>query len=138
MRRRRSGRFKQWITVGVLAAAGLGYAGFRAWRGDGPVQDPRFLQFTASPDHSTVGENGLPLVQSYVLELYRPGASAPVERIDLGKPSPSAGGVIQIDLSTIRKPPIAPGTTYEAAITAVGPYGKSGSNRSERFTLTGR
>ena len=115
----------------------LGSVGFRAWLSDRPVLDPRYVEFDASPDHFVLNEKRVPLVERYVLELYARDAATPQQQIDLGKPSPTADGLIRIEFASIRMPPIAPGVTFEAAITAVGPFGKGGSNRSNRFTLSG-
>jgi len=126
------------VAVLVLVVASVsGYV----WLGRepaGPVSDPHFLQFQPSQDHDAVDKKGAPLVERYELEVYPTGATEPSQKIDLGKPKPGADGLIHVELSSIRIAPLAPGTTYEAAIASVGPYGRGASARSNRFTFTGR
>jgi len=128
---------KRLILLGVCAATLLGVAGFTVWRSTRRVVDARAFEFSPSPDHKSVDMNGVAIVKGYVLEIYPVGGAAPVQTIDLGKPDPSPDGVIRIEWSSIRMTPLAPGTTYEAAITAVGPYGRGGSGRSNRFAFSG-
>jgi hypothetical protein len=132
-------RARRLAAVSVLAAAAVvGYAGVRAWRGGSSVPGPRALEFRPSPDHDAVDAKGVPIVQRYVFEVYRIGASTPVEKIDLGKPSPTADGLLHVDLSSLPMRSLVPGTIYEATITAVGPYGSGASDRSNRFIFNGR
>ena len=87
-----------------------------------PPAAPQGVAFTASPDHSTA-------VVSYLLEVFAatatPGVSAPVARLNLGKPAPAAGGEIQVDCSAFFAA-LATGN-YKATVSAVG---QSGSSRS--------
>lgn len=131
-------RRASWLAaVSVLAAvAVIGYAGMRAWRGS--VPGPSALEFQPSPDHDALDPKGAPIVQRYVFEVYRIGGSVPVETIDLGKPSPTADGVLHVDLSSLPMRSLVPGTIYEATITAVGPYGSGASARSNRFIFNRR
>lgn len=122
--------------VGALVlCAACAYAGVRGWVRATALPEARMLEFRPSADHDAVDRQGAPMVQRYVFEVYPAGAATPVEKIDLGKPSPSADGVIRVDLSSLPMRPLAPGVQYEAAIVAVGPYGLGGSDRSNRFTF---
>jgi len=71
-----------------------------------------------------------------VMEIFPAGASTPVQTVDLGKPAASPDGLIRIELSSLPLKPLKRGTAYEASITAVGPHGRSESDRSNRFALT--
>src|SRR4051794_8942627 len=59
------------MAVAVVAVAALlGYGGLRAWRTEGSVRDPRYLEFVPSPDHDALDSKARPIVQRYVLEVY--------------------------------------------------------------------
>jgi hypothetical protein len=122
------------IVVFVLAAAGV--AGWRMWGPAATVRNARYLEFHASPDHDASDMRGAPLVRGYVLDVFSVGGSRPVQTIELGKPSPAADGTIRVELSSLSLTRLAPGTAYEAAVTAIGPYGRGESDRSNRFALT--
>src|SRR5215204_2211081 len=100
-----------------------------------PVLDPRFLEFSASADHSTTAATGDPMVTRYDLEFYAIGAPAPFQTNPLGKPAPNTSGVVRIDLSTIFAG-FPTGTTYEARVAAVGPGGVSRSGVSNQFAFS--
>ena len=99
-----------------------------------PVLNPRFVEFNASPDHSTTGPAG-PIVTRYDLEFYNIGAASPFQTNPLGKPTPNGSGVIRVDLSTIFGG-LAIGVTYEARVAAVGPSGTARSTPSNQFAFT--
>lgn len=128
------------LIVLIVAAVGV-IATYPVIWGTDPVEavrDARYIEFRASPDHAGVGQDGAPLVRGYVLEIFPAGAATALQTIDLGKPSPSPEGVIRVALSSMPVGPLAPGTAYEAAVTAVGPHGSGTSDRSNRFSFSAR
>jgi hypothetical protein len=121
----------------VLATIVAGaYAARLVWGPAATVQDGRYVEFRVSPDHDAIDTTGTAIVKGYALELFAVGGAAPVQTIDLGKPAPAANGVIRLELASIPLAGLTPGTTYEAAITAVGPYGSGESDRSNRFAFS--
>ena len=126
------------LIVLIVAAFGLIATYAVVWSTDpaGAVRDARYLEFRASPDHAAIAPDGALLVRGYALEIFPAGASAAVQTIDLGKPSPSPEGVIRIALSSVPVGRLAAGTAYEASVKAVGPHGTATSDRSNRFSFS--
>ena len=122
----------------IVAAVGVIATYAVVWGPDpvGAVRDARYVEFRASADHAAVDKDGAPLVRGYVLEIFPAGASTVVQTIDLGKPSPSPDHVIRIAWPSLPVGSLAPGATYEAAVTAVGPHGIGASDRSNRFSFS--
>ena len=101
------------------------------------LSDPRVAEFSPSPDHWVVLNNGEPAVLRYELGVYVLGASAPFATVDMGKPSPGPDGKIRYDFfAQVAAWPL-PGGGYEARVSAVGPQGAAPSNPSNPFTFTG-
>ena len=98
--------------------------------------DPTRAQFTASPDHSATLPDSTPVVQSYRIEFYLSGASAPFQTADLGKPTPDGTNTITVGLTSIFVGWPLPGTIYESDVAAVGPGGSGASTRSNTFTFS--
>ena len=61
------------------------------------VTNPGTVEFTASSDHA--------ILTSYVLGHFLPGATTPMQEVDLGKPTPNA--TTQLIVATINTRPIA-------------------------------
>ena len=55
------------------------------------------------------------------LEFYNVGAASPFQVASLGKPSPDAGGIIRVQLTSVLTSLPSPGIVYEARVAAVGP-----------------
>jgi hypothetical protein len=89
---------------------------------------PRWVVFTASPDHNT-------LVTSYLFEVFASGANpetaTPLATSDLGKPAPDASNEITVDRAAFFNA-LAPGT-YVATVSAIGTGGR-GRSASVTFT----
>jgi hypothetical protein len=122
------------VVVAVAAAIG-GYAALHRMP-DAALHDARSLEFRASLDDGSLDASGTPLVTNYVMEIFPAGSSTPLQTVDLGKPAASTDGLIRIELSSLPLKPLKRGTAYEASITAVGPHGRSESDRSNRFAFT--
>ena len=97
------------------------------------TMNPTRAEFNPSPDHNATLPDGTPIVTSYRLDLFLSGASAPFQSVPLGKPSPDADGVIRVNLSTVFVGWPVVGTTYTAAVAAVGPGGSAPSAMSNTF-----
>lgn len=118
------------------------------------AQAPWRAEFTPSPEHNAV-EQGLPVISSYGLVVYAPGATAPVgPELNIGKPTPNALNVISVDVNATMTalpaspncntavainpaPPFSP-TCYVAKVIARGPGGFAESAPSLPFTLVPR
>ena len=89
---------------------------------------PRYVQFNASPDHTT-------LVSSYRFDVFQSGANpataTPVATLNLGKPTPDANGIITVDALSFFTS-LAAGN-YIATVSAIG---SSGSSRSAAVSFT--
>jgi Putative binding domain, N-terminal len=96
------------------------------------VVNPRSAEFDPSPDHY-VDDGGIPRVQEYRLSVYVLGQSTPVATASLGKPIPDVDGKIRFDLLSALPVALAPGITYLAKVTAIGPSGESESLPSNEF-----
>jgi hypothetical protein len=95
------------------------------------VVDPTTAEFDPSPDHGLV-VSGSPVVDHYELGFYLVGAAQPFQVNQLGKPAPDVDGKIRVGIGT--RP--APGTLYEARVSALGPGGAGVSAVSNNFTFT--
>ena len=98
------------------------------------VVNPNTAEFDPSADHNATLPDGSAAVQSYQLELYLQGASAPFQTSSLGKPAPQTDGKIRVNLATVLVPLPTPGTIYTADVAAVGPGGTSRSAQSNAFS----
>ena len=72
------------------------------------VRNPSVAQWTASLDHAQV--------TSYVIAFYLPGATDPVQEVDLGKPTPDATQTCAANINTM---PLTFGVGYTAKMKAV-------------------
>ncbi len=109
-------RLRRWILAVVVC---LVPAGLDAQT----VINPRFADFTASPDHAATKLDGTSVVTRYELVATAVNATgALVWTQDLGKPTPNAGTI------TVALPAaltITPETLYTATVRAIGPDGSS-------------
>ena len=99
--------------------------------------NPTRALFSASADHNATGAGGTPLVQSYEIGLYIVGASAPFQRVSIGKPNPDGTGTISVDLTAAFVGWPIVGTNYVADVAARGPGGEARSTLSNTFSFTG-
>src|SRR5262245_47745139 len=76
--------------------------------------NPTTAEFVASPDHNATLPNGTAALTRYDLEFYNAGAASPFQTASLGKPTPGAGGLITVLLSSVLSSMPSPGITYEA------------------------
>ncbi len=123
------------VAVGVMAA-GMVLAASSGALGQTPVLNPTTVEFDPSPDHSTLGSDGQPVVQRYELRMYLLGRSDPTVTSDLGKPAAGADGKIRVDFSTRTTPWPPPDGDYEARVAAVGPSGVGQSDSSNPFSFS--
>lgn len=72
------------------------------------VQNPREVTFTPSADHA--------VVDAYVIGFFPPGATSPVQEINLGKPTPDATNTCT---ATINTQPLPFGAAYIAKVRAL-------------------
>ena len=100
------------------------------------IVDARRVEFSPSPHHSVVDENGMPILNHYTMQIYEAGAPTPFETAELGKPAPDADGFIRVDFISLLPVPLTPGVVYEATVSAVGPGGTTTSERSNTFGLS--
>jgi hypothetical protein len=100
------------------------------------VLDPRFVEFNASIDHSSVGQSGAPIVDRYWLSIYPAGSSVAAATVDIGKPNPDGNGIIRVDFLPLLPGVPAPNVTYEARVTAIGPGGQGDSQASNHFSFS--
>src|SRR5919201_1276100 len=124
--------FQKAAAIAVVAAA-LVLPGVASAQ---QVIDPTRAEFNPSADHNTVLPDGSAAVQSYRLDLFLVGASAPFQSVSLGKPNPDPDGIIRVDLTSIFAGWPIPGTNYTADVAAVGPGGSSPSALSNTFSFT--
>jgi hypothetical protein len=99
------------------------------------IIDPQRVEFTPSSHHDGLDENGAPIVESYVIDIFIAGEAWPVASADLGKPLPGADGMIRVDFMSLLPSPLAAGIIYEALVEAIGPGGRSGGIRTNTFSL---
>ena len=97
--------------------------------------NPRVAEFDPSPDHREVLDGGHPAVLRYELEVYLLGASAPFTTVDMGKPAPDPDGKVRYNFASEVAGWPLPGGTYEARVSAVGPWGAARSDPSNPFTF---
>ena len=97
--------------------------------------NPKTVTFNISPDHSTNGLDGNPLVARYELRMYVQTGMVQFSVTDLGKPVPTAG------LITVTNPiwfaGLTPNTIYIAKVAAIGPSGEGVSTNSNPFGNVG-
>lgn len=78
-------------------------------------QDPAALTFEVSPDHDAVDANG-PRVLKYLIDFSPLDGLGTARTVDIGKPTPEAGGVIRVPLAPLK---LAPGR-YLAQVRVQG------------------
>jgi hypothetical protein len=98
--------------------------------------NPTKALFNASADHNKINPDGSAAVQSYQIEFYLAGATAPFQTTSLGKPAPDSTNTITVNLSSMLIGWPIPGTNYVADVASVGPGGISRSTPSNTFTFT--
>lgn len=76
------------------------------------VVNPTTVTFTASVDHADIS--------SYAIGYFAAGATAPVQEVDLGKPTPGTGGVISVGIVV---KPLGWVTGYTVRVKAVAGSG---------------
>ncbi len=91
------------------------------------VVNPTVATFTASSDQDSTTSSGAPLLTSYELEFYSPGATQPFQTISLGKPSPDGTNTIGVNFTSMLTPVPPIGVVYNVSVAAVGPGGRSSS-----------
>jgi len=95
------------------------------------VINPNTVEFDPSADHARTFE-GVNLVESYRLDIYLVGATAPLTTASLGKPTPATDGKIRITgVAALAAIPVA--TKLEARVVAVGSSGEGVSTPSNPF-----
>lgn len=99
------------------------------------VLDARTAEFLPSADHEAM-DDGVPLVTSYQLQIFRVGETVPVRVLNLGKPSAQADGSIRADFAGLLSPGLAAGVDYQARVAAVGPGGIAASDLSNVFAFS--
>jgi hypothetical protein len=97
--------------------------------------DPRYAEFTASADHSTVVD-GQSVITGYTLRFYLVGATQPFQAAPLGKPTPDANSLIRVDMTATLTAFPPPGVVYESRVSADGPFGSSASAASNQFEFS--
>lgn len=128
-----SGRYRHLILLVALLTVALVPGVARAQTT--LVTNPTTLVFTPSTDHSATLGDGRQAVAYYEFNVYAVGAAQPFQRTNIGKPSPSADGLIHYNFSnTVASWPL-PGGNYEARVAAVGPEGSGLSSPSNPFTF---
>lgn len=88
------------------------------------VINPSTVTFTASADHATLDR--------YVIGFFAPGASTPMQEVDLGKGTPDATQTIALAINTR---PLVFGVNYVAKVRAVaGAASSEWSDASNPFS----
>lgn len=100
------------------------------------VVDARIVDFVPSADHGAVSVDGEPIVQSYMMLIYRAGTTTLVATVDLGKPAKGGDGRIALDFVARLASPLATGVDYEARVAAIGPGGTTKSTLSNVFSYS--
>jgi hypothetical protein len=97
------------------------------------ILDADRVEFLPSADDGVVDASGVPLVQSYSMDIFLAGGQTPVETVDLGKPQPDSDGYIRVNFVNLLSTPLSTGVSYEATVASVGPGGTSPSARTNTF-----
>ncbi len=101
------------------------------------IVNPTAATFRASASHSATYSDGTPVVNHYEMDFYLSGASAPIQSVSIGKPTPDGTGTIYVSLASLFGTPLAAGSTYTADVAAVGPGGRGTSSISpDSFAFT--
>ena len=111
----------EWIAAVVMAA------GLTAGQA---VTNPGVIEFDASTDHDTI-EQTVPILTSYIVEIYTPTGGSALTSVDIGKPTPVAGVITYTGLRAVYAS-LPPGT-YVARVAASGPFGINRSDPSLPF-----
>src|SRR5438034_7932300 len=130
-----NGRTRERVCTSIALLAGLLAMRPVAAAAQAAV-NPTTALFTPSPDHNATDGSGTPVVQSYQLEFYLVGSSAPFTTNSLGKPTPDGTNTITVNLTPILVGWPLPGTDYVADVAAVGPGGMAKSALSNTFSFT--
>ena len=131
----RTGLRSTWLGLAALLATTF-TLGLAATSDAQILSDPRVAEFDPSPDHWVVLDSGESAVLRYELGVYQLGASTPLGKVDMGKPSPDADGKIRYDFSAQVTAWSLSGGEYEARVSAVGPEGAALSDPSNPFTFS--
>jgi Viral BACON domain/Putative binding domain, N-terminal len=123
----------RWLRVAHHCFIGVIVIGAMAALTAQSVVDPRYAEFSPSPEHDTV-TNGVPVVTNYTLSIFNVGSGTPLDTVDLGKPTPVAG-VIRVDFLPLLHVSLAPNVIFEARVNAVGPGGAAPSAVSNTFAF---
>lgn len=123
----RRGSVARWRCFALTTSLVIAFVNLARSADAQTVVDPTTAQFNASSDQNKTFSNGTPVLDHYELELYAAGATAPFQIVNLGKPAPDSTGTIVVKFSTLLNPRPAPGITYTADVTAVGPGGRGKS-----------
>ncbi len=100
------------------------------------IVDPTTVEFVPSPDHNATLSDGTPVVNRYDLQFFMIGAPQPFQVMDLGKPTPGAGGTISVDFRARLQAIPTPGIIYRAKVAAVGVGGAGTSEFSNTFSFS--
>jgi hypothetical protein len=102
-----------------------------------PLGSPTILEFEPSADHDASGPDGRPVVESYVVEVYRIGAVQATLVVNVGKPSPGPDGRIRVQLAEVFSGGAPPDGALEIRVTANGSSGTGRSEASNSFAFSG-
>ena len=100
------------------------------------IVDPTTVEFVPSTDHDATLSDGTPIVNRYDLQFFMIDAPQPFQVMDLGKPTPGAGGMISVDFTTRLQAIPTPGIIYQAKVAAVGVGGAGTSEFSNTFSFS--
>lgn len=99
----------------------------------GGAQTTTVIEFLPSAEHAQSASGGQPMVSRYELLVYQAGAQ-PYLRIDLGKPSPQADGLIRVGVGGPGMVWPVVNTPSEGRVVAHGPGGMAVSVASNVFS----
>lgn len=99
------------------------------------VVNPVIVEFQPSPDHDVLQLDGTPVLDHYVLNIYRQDTGALVSTAGLGKPAPTNGLITVSGASIFNGTP--PNVVCVGKVAAVGIGGSSESAASNPFGIQG-
>lgn len=104
------------------------------------VLNPTKIAWQVSANHSDTLPDGSSMVLRYEVRFYAPTATAPTSTSNLGKPTPNASNIAEVDLTThLVALPIDPSIQFVARIVALGPTGTSDESPSSNpFVKAGK
>jgi Putative binding domain, N-terminal len=94
------------------------------------IVNPTGVTFVASAGHDATNSDGTPVVNHYEMDFYLSGASAPLQTVTIGKPTPDGTGTIYVALASLYGTPLAAGPIYTLDVAAVGAGGRGTSSLS--------